>query len=196
MIRKRYGMASALLILASSGCGTSKSTAPADPVAIRADAPGVRTFEAGAAIPPASFAFEGASGFVRVTIEAEVSSPGGRTSALNDVLFTARGAGRITLSFRKPWPGHDEGRVTVRCEAGSEDSTADFEPTLWFRDAGAVVAFEAPASASIGPVVEGSEVILARYAAKVGDRAVGLTVRATFAREPLPVRVQGRAEGL
>ncbi len=200
--RAWVGLALGSFWISTLGCDGDKPAPPGgsgpspDPAAVRADGPGSRTFEAGAEIPPATFPFEGSPGFVRVTVEAETSSGSARASSLNDVLFEAKGRGRIIVSFRKPWPGHDEGRVTVRCESGGEDSTAEFEPSLWFRDGGAAVAFQAHAPGEPGPVADGAEVVLAHYAAKVGNRAVGLTIRATFAGQPPPVRLQGRAEGL
>jgi len=187
-------LALALLAGFAPGCGgtrpptTPAPAAPGPPVTIRSDPGEARTFEAGAEIPPASFAFEGAPGFVRTTLEAESSSEGRVASAsLNDALFRASGRGRLVVSFRKPWAGHDEGRVTVRCEGGSEDSSAEFEPALWSRDPGAVVAFEAPAP---GPITPGREAVLARWAAKLGSKAVGLTLKATFAATPPPVRLK------
>ena len=193
----RWALALAGLII--PGCGdpaVPESASPPPPLAIRPGVGEARTFEAGSEIPPASFAFEGASGHVRITLEAEQASSDGRSraSSLNDALFRATGAGRIVVSFRKPWPGHDQGRVTVRCEEPRENSSAEFEPSLWFGDPGAIVAFASPLAGSVGPITPGAEVVLARYAAKVGSTAVSLTIKATFAAEPPPVRVQATTQ--
>jgi len=188
----------ALAAFVGPGCGgppLPPPAAPASPVVIGSGSGAARTFGAGEEIPPASFPFDGGPGYVRITLEADRTAGDGQASAasLNDVLFRASGRGRIVVSFRKAWPGHDEGRVTVRCEGVGEDSSADFEPGLWSRDGSAPVAFSSPVPGPGGPFEPDTEIVLARYAAKLGSGAVALTVKATFSTHPPQVRVQGKA---
>ncbi len=150
---------------------------------------GPRTFAAGEPIAPASLAFEGGPGFVRVTLEVETVAGGDRTTSLNDVLFAAEGNGTITVEFRGPRSGHESGRVSVRCVSGAEESVADFEPGLWFGDPGASVGFESPIGKGI-MVKSGSEVVLARYHARSAGREVRLAVKAVFAGGPVAPRTQ------
>ncbi len=194
------GIGGVLLVLAlalAAGCGgkppaPSVATAAPVPLSIRRPDPHAMAFAAGDEIPPVSFAFEGAPGTVRVTMEVEGISvtPRPGVTTINDVLFRAEGPGRIGIGFRKPWPGHPEGRVTIRCESGDERSRAEFEPELWFGHPAALVTFESTVGEPSDPVAEGREIVLARYVARNLPRDLRLTLKAVFTRGPTPPRVK------
>ena len=104
--------------------------------------------------------------------------------------WLAEGDGRLSVAIKRPWPEHPNGRVTIRCLSGAEESSADFEPELWFHEPGAIVTFESPMGEASGPVVEGKEVILGRYVARNIPRDIRVTFRAVFSRDPLAPRVK------
>ncbi len=110
--------------------------------------------------------------------------------SINDVLFKAEGDGRLTVSFKRPWPGHENGRVMIRCFSGEEESSADFEPELWFHHPTGIITVESPLVEPTNPVVEGKEVILARYVARNLPHDIRLNFKAVFSREPVPPRVK------
>jgi hypothetical protein len=179
-----------------AGCEDSKPTAPPTPrptvpLAIRrGDAP-TRVFTGEDEIPKISYGFDGGKGSVRVTMEVEgISGSTPVTTSLNDVLFKAEGQGRISVAFRRPWPEHPNGQVTIGCVSGSEDSSAVFEPELWFHQPGAIITLESPLGEPSNPVVEGKEVVLARYVARNISRDLRLTFKAVFTREPVAPRTK------
>ena len=175
---------------------TGPTARPNDPLAIhRADSP-MRVFSGGDEVPPTSYGFEGAKGSVRVTMEFG-GVPGPTSShlpappaSLNDVLFQAEGNGRLTVTIKRPWPEHPNGRVTIRCLSGQEESTAEFEPELWFHLPGAIVTFETPLGEPSNPVVEGKEVVLGRYVARNIPQDIRLTFKAVFTRDPITPRTK------
>ncbi len=143
-------------------------------------------------MPSSAYAFEGSRGSVRVTMEIEgTSDPKTQIPPfVNDVLFKAEGDGRLTISFKKPWPEHENGRITIRCLSGEEESSAEFEPELWFHHPGAIITIESPLGEPTNPVVEGKEVILARYVARNISHDIRLNFKAVFSREAVPPRVK------
>ena len=173
------------------GCDGSKlppspPVKPAAPLAIhRGEAP-TRVFTGEDEIPSIAYAFEGGKGSVRVTMEVEGISGSAAPvpPSLNDVLFKAEGQGRISVAVKRPWPEHPNGRVTIRCVSGSEESAAEFEPELWFHLPGAIITLESPLGDPSNPVVEGKEVVLARYVARNIPRDIRLTFKAVFTRKP------------
>jgi hypothetical protein len=179
-----------------AGCGgpkpvASPPTRPSVPLAIQRPDHGTRVFSSEEEVT-SSFPFEGASGSVRVTMEVEKSSssPGQATTTVNDVLFRAVGDGRISIGFKKPSPGHHEGRVTIRCLSGGEESEADFEPETWLSHPSAIVTFEPIPADFAQPVVEGREIVLVRYLARNMPNDIRLTLKALFSKEPVAPRVK------
>lgn len=160
------------------------------PLAVHRPEPAVRAFPADEEIPPIGFAFEGAPGNVRVTMEIERTSASPAAPTVNDVLFRASGSGRISVGFRRAWPGHDEGRATIRCRSGEEESEAVFEPELWFRHPSAIVTFESPLGEPSNPVAEGREIVLGRYVARNLPVDIRLTLKAVFSKDPIAPRVK------
>lgn len=156
----------------------------------------MRVFSSGDEVPSASYAFEGAKGSVRVTMEiggtsgATSNDPPTAPTSLNDVLFQAEGDGRLTVSIKRPWPEHPNGRVAIRYLSGREESTAEFEPELWFHLPGAIVTFESPLGESSNPVVEGKEVVLGRYVARNIPHDLRVTFKATFTKDPVAPRTK------
>jgi hypothetical protein len=156
----------------------------------------MRVFSSEDEAPSATYAFEGAKGSVRVTMEVGgTSGPTPNASSadlpkLNDVLFKAEGDGRITVSIKRPWPEHPNGRVTIRCLSGQEESTAEFEPELWFHLPGAIVTFESPLGEPSNPAVEGKEVVLGRYVARNIPHDIRLTLKAVFTKDPVAPRTK------
>ena len=127
-----------------------------------------------------------------MTMEVEGSSTSTppAPASLNDVLFKADGDGRLSVASSGPWPEHPNGRVTIRCLSGGEESSAEFEPELWFHLPAAIVTFESPLGEPSNPVVEGKEVILGRYVARNIPRDIRLTFKAVFSRDPVPPRMK------
>ena len=165
---------------------------PLKPLSVhRADKP-MRVFSAEEEIPSSTYTFQGAQGSVRVTMEIEGTSPSTVPTppVLNDVLFHAVGDGIVSVTFKRPWPGHDNGQVTIRCLSGEEESTASFEPELWFHQPAAIVTFESPVGEPSNPAVEGKEIVLARYVARNIPKDVRLTFKATFTRQPITPRIR------
>jgi hypothetical protein len=152
----------------------------------------MRVFSSEDEIATTSYAFDGARGSVRVTMETEgtSSSTAPAPPTINDVLFKADGDGRLSIAIKRPWPEHPNGRVTIRCLSGEEASSADFEPELWFHVPGAIVTFESPLGEASNPVVEGKEVILGRYVARNIPKDIRVTFKAVFSREPIAPRVK------
>lgn len=191
---RRIGWAFALAWM--GGCGSSP---PEPKPAVRANVPlsiqrpehGTRVFTSEEEIT-SSFPFEGANGSVRVTLEVEKisASHGGATTTVNDVLFRAVGDGRISIGFQRPSPGHPEGRVTIRCSSGGEESEADFEPETWLSHPSAIVTFEPIPADFAHPVEEGREIVLVRYLARNMPVDIRLTLKALFSREPVAPRVK------
>lgn len=177
------------------GCGSRPAPpAPAQapvPLSVRKAEAGTRVYSADEELSPASFPFEGAAGYLRVTIE--ITTADGSSSAapiLLDVLFHAVGDGRISIGFRNPSPGHHEGRVTIRCVSGTEESEAEFEPEIWLSHPSAIVTFEPAPREPSTAVVEGREVVLARYVARNIPSDIRLTLKAVFSRNPIGPRVK------
>lgn len=110
--------------------------------------------------------------------------------SLNDVLFHVEGGGQISATFKRPWPEHPNGRVTIRCLSGQEESSAEFEPELWFHFPAAIVTFESPVGEASTPVVDGKEIVLGRYVARNIPRDIRLTIKAVFSREPVAPRTR------
>ena len=152
----------------------------------------MRVFSAQEEVPSSVYTFEGARGSVRVTMEIEGNSVSTAPVPpfVNDVLFKAEGDGRLSVTFKRPWPGHENGRVTIRCFSGEEESTADFEPELWFHQPAAIITIESPPGDPSNPVVEGKEMVLARYVARNIPRDIRLNFKAVFSREVVPPRVK------
>ncbi len=192
---RRIGPPALGLALGLVGCGGTPKPPPrpVPPLAIRQADTSPRVFSGSDETPGLTHTFGGAPGSVRVTMEVDgASAPEGGHAALaslNDVLFKAQGDGRIVVEFKRPSTGHPEGRVTIRSLSGGEESSAVFEPTLWYHLSGAIVTFEPPA-ADTGPVAPGKEVILGRYVARNVPRDVRLTFKAVFSKDPVAPRTQ------
>ena len=156
----------------------------------------MRVFTSQDEIPPVSYGFQGAEGSLRVTMEIEGvpgSNPGATTPgppSVNDVLFKAEGDGRVSVTFKRPWPEHPNGRVTIRCLSGEEESSAKFEPELWFHLPGAIVTLESPPGEPPNAVVPGKEVVLGRYVARNIPHDLRLTFKAVFSRDPVAPRTK------
>ena len=190
-----------LLCLAgiAAGCDGSKSpeVPPAKasvPLAIRRPDASMRVFSGSDETPTATYAFEGARGSVRVSMEID-GLPGPNPAqplppSLNDVLFRAQGDGRISVVFKRPSPDHPRGRVTIRCTSGDEESSAEFEPELWYHVPGAIVTFETAPDDPTDPVLPGREVILGRYVARNIPRDIRLTLKAVFTADPVAPRTK------
>jgi hypothetical protein len=179
-----------------AGCERSKappptlSVKPGVPLSVHPSEAPTRFFSSEEEIPSTYSTFEGATGSVRVTLEVQESSSNGEPAphSLNDVLFKAVGDGRICLTIKRPWPEHPNGRVTIACRSGGEESSADFEPELWFHKPGAIVTFESVGGESSSPVGEGTEVILGRYVARNLPHDIRVTLKAMFSKKPTPPR--------
>jgi hypothetical protein len=165
---------------------------PAVPLTIKRGEAPTRVFSSEDEVPAISEAFEGGRGSVRVTMEVERSSTSTTPIpvSLNDVLFKAEGDGRILIAFKRPWPEHPNGRVTIRCQSGGEESSAEFEPELWFHLPAAIVTFESPPGEASGAVVERKEIVLGRYVARNIPQDIRLTFKAVFSRDPVPPRMK------
>ncbi|WP_435007772.1 hypothetical protein P12x_005037 [Tundrisphaera lichenicola] len=189
-----------LLIGLVAGCGDAK---PARPTSAHAPAPlsiqrpegGMRVFSASDDFAT-NFGFEGARGSVRVTMEIQrvdaSKEQGGPT--INDVLFRAEGDGRISIIFHKPKPGQHDGRVTIRCESGGEESEAEFEPDLWMEHPTAIVTFDPPPTEPADTIAEDREIVLARYIARNMPQDIRLTLKAVFSKASVPPRVKAKAK--
>jgi hypothetical protein len=181
------------------GCGGTKPPPalppkPAVPLAIHRPDAQTRVFSGEDETPAATYAFEGARGSVRVTMEIEGTSganPGRPLPpSLNDVLFKAEGDGRLTVVFKRPGPGLPNGRVTIHCLSGGEESSAELEPELWYHLPGAIVTFEPAAGDPKDQVVAGKEVVLGRYVARNLPRDIRLTFKAVFTKDPVAPRTK------
>jgi len=183
----------ALIILGMiEGCDGPKPPIPPPPapmpLAIHRAEPDFRVFSGHDEVPPATFRFEGAGGYVRVTMEVEspVSANPAAAPQVNDVVFPVRGEGTLTILFRRPTPeAHHAGRVLVRCRAGESESEAGFEPALWFGQPSAIVTFES----GVG------EVVLARYVARNAPSEIRLAFKAVFSKTPIASRVKAGTKG-
>ena len=167
---------------------------PVGPLEIRRPDSGVLVFLGSAETPGAAYEFEGASGSVRVTME--VDGPSGpnpdrpAVPIVNDVLFKAEGDGRISVAFKRPTPDLPNGRVTIRCVSGDEESSAIFEPELWYHQPEAIVTLEATPPEAKERAVAGKEIVLGRYVARNIPRDIRLTFKAVFTREPVAPRTK------
>ncbi len=176
------------------GCGGPKPPGSPPPVVavgpltIHRAEPESRVFEEHEDVPPATFRFDGAEGYVRATMEVESASPGG--PQVNDVLFPAKGSGQLAIVIHRPTPGHLGGRVTIRCRTGEEESEAEFEPTLWFGRRTAIITFESRIGDAANPVAAGREVVLARYVARNAPTEIRLAFKAVFSRTPIEPRTK------
>jgi hypothetical protein len=110
--------------------------------------------------------------------------------AINDVLFKAEGQGRIAVAFERPRPEHPSGRVTITCLSGGEESSAIFEPELWYHLPGAIVTFEPTTGEPAESAAPGKEIVLGRYVARNVPQDLRLTFKAIFTREPLAPRTK------
>ncbi len=185
-VRMRNGLL-AILLIGMAGCdGPPHPLAAADGPPPSAEPLTIRrvTSDAGA-----SFAFAGAPGTLKVTIEVE---GGPDESYTQDYSFEARHSGTIALDFR-PEPEHQDGRVAIRCETRSLSSEVVFRPPLWFDQDPATVTFDFPPGGRPQPVASSREIILARYQAGPPEgRRVLLTFKATFLREPIAPRLKAK----
>ena len=182
------------------GCGKSTPVPapggnnPAGVLSIRQQKSNLHVFSAEDEPTPSSYPFSGARGSVRVTMEVEgASAPVAGQPApptINDVLFQAEGSGQVSVHFRRPTPDHPNGQVEIRCLSGREESTAKFEPELWYHLPGAIVTFEPAPPDATGAVIPGREVVLGRYVARNLPRDLRLTFKAVFTAEPLAPRTK------
>ena len=198
-MRGRGGVARVLFAFVPLlGCGGPEPTpAPAKPavaLAIRRPDSGLRVFSGTEETPAMAYEFDGAPGSVRVTMELEGSpaspSTKGSPPAVNDVLFKAEGRGRIAIAFERPKPERPNGRVTITCLSGGEESSASFEPELWYHLPGAIVTFEPTTGEPADSAAPGKEIVLGRYVARNVPQDVRLTFKAVFTREPLAPRTK------
>jgi hypothetical protein len=197
---KRFELAVWVLFVFSMvglvGCGEIKPSAPSlalkpvIPLMVHPSEAPTRVFSSEEEIPTTFSSFDGAKGSVRVTLEIEGNSKSSRPTpmSINDVLFKAVGEGRISLAIKRPWPEHPNGRVTIGCCSGTEESSAEFEPELWFDKPGAIVTFESVGSDSASLTGEGKEIVLGRYVARNVPQDIRLTLKAMFTREPVTPR--------
>ncbi len=177
------------------GCGSSKQPPPTlsvgtgVPLSVRHSEAPTRVFSNDEEIPSLVSTFEGGRGSVRVTLEVEGPSNNGKPSlSVNDVLFRAVGTGRISLAIQRPFPDHPNGRVTIAGQSGTEESSAEFEPALWFHQPGAIVTFESVGGESSTVISEGKEIILGRYIARNIPHDIRVTLKAMFSTNPVPPR--------
>ena len=120
--------------------------------------------EANRNVTPVGFVLGGVRGYVRATMEIEGTSPEpGRF--LHDALFLVKGEGLLSIAVREPWLGHERGRVTIRCEAGDQVSTVDYEPVLWFDHPGVSLVRESSIGTEVNTIEEGQEQTLIRFIA-------------------------------
>jgi hypothetical protein len=182
-----------VLLALLPGCGPADAPTEATPatVAIRRAGTEVQTqVETRSKVAPLGFEFSGMRGYVRVTMEIEGTADNPEPF-LHDALFLARDEGRLTVAFREPWPDHPRGRVSIRCEAGGEDSTVDYEPELWFGRPDVAVEIEDPIGTAGAKVSEGEDVVLARVVATSRDaRPIRVTFKAAFSDRPIKPRVK------
>jgi hypothetical protein len=95
-----------------------------------------------------------------------------------------------TVAFKRPTPEHPNGRVTIRCLSGDEESAAEFEPELWYHQPGAIVTVEPTGADANGHVEPGKEIVLGRYVARNIPKDLRLTFKAVFTREPVAPRTK------
>lgn len=195
--------ASVVVLTNLVGCDSSPSGASDPPaeVTVRRAFPGTVTLapiEPDADIGPIAFDFEGARGYIRATMKILNGEPGA-SPFIHDALFLAKVEGRLSIAIRKPWPGHERGRVTIRCEGGGEDSSIEYEPELWYGNSRMTpVTIETADGAEPAHVKEGTELDLARIVAgpsSTGGKTIvpgPLTVdfQVTFGAEPIKPRVK------
>jgi hypothetical protein len=197
---KRFELAKSMLLLIATvgfvGCEETKppysrvAVKPFVPFSVHPSEAPTRVFSSEEEIPTIFSTFDGAKGSVRVTLEIEGTSKSSKPTPLfiNDVLFKAIGEGRISLAIKRPWPDHPNGRVTICCCSGAEESSAQFEPELWFDKPGAIVSFESVGGDSTSLVGEGKEIVLGRYVARNVPQDIRLTLKAIFSKEPVSPR--------
>jgi hypothetical protein len=179
----------------NTGCGGAKTpptpARPVGPLAIHRPDSSMLVFPGEAETPGAAYEFEGGTGSVRVTMEVDGGS-GANPAAppINDVLFKAEGNGRISVAFKRPSPEHPNGRVTIRCSSGEEESSAEFEPELWYHLPGAIVTLESSGADQKDQAVPGKEVVLSRYIARNIPKDIRLTFKAVFTKEPVAPRTK------
>lgn len=186
----------AALVGLASGCADRAVAPPAVPPGLIALArpefvPAV--FAAEDEVATATFGFDGAPGFLRLTLESEPAAEGSgerERGLIRDALFTASGSGRVVVTFRRPEAPDRPIRATVRCLAGPEESTVEFAAELWSGRPGAIVTVESPLGEAGKRVEAGVEEVLARYVARNTPREVRLAIRATFGADPPPPRVK------
>ncbi|WP_435017666.1 hypothetical protein TA3x_005284 [Tundrisphaera sp. TA3] len=183
-----------LLFLASlPGCHPAETpiaTPPASVAVRRSGAEVQARVEPGAQIAPIGFVLDGVRGYIRATMEIEGTADNPEPF-LHDALFLANGEGRLSIAIREPWPDHPRGRVSIRCEAGGEDSTVDYEPELWFGRPDVAIAIEDPIGPAGVKVSEGDDVVLARIVAESpGARPIRVTFKAAFSDRPIKPRVK------
>jgi len=191
-----WSLIPAICLLVATGCdGAKTATRPVGPLAIHRPDPISRVFSGSDETPGSACEFEGAGGSVRISMEIEgTAAPNSAhpdIPILNDVLFRAVGDGRIAVGFKRPTPELPQGRVTITCLSGGEESSAIFEPELWYHQPGAIVTLE---SSVVGDSKEkadpGKEVVLGRYVARNIPRDIRLTFKAVFTREPIAPRTK------
>ncbi len=196
MNRGDWLKSSAVALPLACGCGTADPTPPPaparTPLAVHRAEPDFRVFSGNDEVPPATFRFEGADGFVRLTMEVESPASTATSPApqINDVLFPVRGEGTLSVLFRRPTPEDHAGRVVIRCRIGESESTAEFEPTLWFGRPSAIVTFESRVGEPANAAEEGREVVLARYVARNAPSEIRLAFKAVFSKKPIGPRVK------
>jgi hypothetical protein len=207
MMRRPGGFRFALVLLAVGpllGCEGAKPPQaprkPAVPLAIRRPDSRLLVFSGDAETPGTAYEFKGASGSVRVTMEVEgASAPVAANPPhaeippppkLNDVLFKAEGDGQISVAFKRPSPEHPNGRVTIACLSGGEESSAEFEPELWYHLPGAIVTLEPTGVEPKDQAVLGKEIVLGRYVARNIPTDIRLTFKAIFTRDPVAPRTK------
>lgn len=191
----RWGLATIILAsyLASMvGCRPPAVPKPVPParVSIQSTAPiaGTSTLIVpDQPVLPTQFSFDGATGNVRLTVEVD---GGAGPVTLNDVLFRAEGSGTIILTLLKPGPDRKVGQLTVQCRSGGEESSADLDAGPWFADADALVGVESKLTSTPTTIIEGTEVVLARYSAIGASRTVRMAWKAVFSKQPTPPRVK------
>jgi hypothetical protein len=177
------------------GCSGSKppptlSVKPSSPLSVQLYNVSARVFSAEDEVPNTLAFFHGGTGSVRVTLEIDGSVSSSKSSpiSVNDVLFKAAGDGSIALTIKRPSVDHPKGLLTITCLSGTEESSAEFEPELWFEKPGAIVTFEPVGGENSVPISEGTEVILGRYVARNLPQDIRLTLKAMFSKKPVPPR--------
>ena len=206
---RRIGRAARVFALAllavglSVGCGGTKAPTakakPVGPLAIRQPDSALLVFQ-GRTRLPARFMNSRGPGSVRVTMEVEGTSGATRRSrpppTIKDVLFKAEGDGRISVEFMRPWPEHPNGQVTIRCISGDEDSSANYEPELWYHIPGAIVTLESAGRDQNEQATHGKEIVLGRYVSRNIPKDIRLSFKAVFTKEPVAPRTKAEPRRL